>query len=150
MLFSWPNAKVNGLTVPFWESEIDFSAPGGGYIVALVLANMLPPVLGLASLKSNPDPNASPDYSDNGSLIITTLAGLAQIILGSLYNWASGADGKTKASTIIGGLSYIDSPLAMQSVVEETEGASPWVKVLVDGLSGCVVLTIYLVTGTDA
>jgi len=150
MLFSWPNAKVNGLTVPFWESEIDFSAPGGGYIVALVLANMLPPVLGLASLKSNPDPNASPDYSDNGSLIITTLAGLAQIILGSLYNWASGADGKTKASTIIGGLSYIDSPLAMQSVVEETEGASPWVKVLVDGLSGCVVFTIYLVTGTDA
>jgi hypothetical protein len=35
-------------------------------------------------------------------------------------------------------------------VVEETEGASPWVKVLVDGLSGCVVFTIYLVTGTDA
>lgn len=30
MLFNWPNAKFNGLTVPFWESEIDFSAPGGG------------------------------------------------------------------------------------------------------------------------
>ncbi|MET0695543.1 MAG: hypothetical protein ABWY56_16530 [Propionibacteriaceae bacterium] len=133
-ILTWPGNPVNNKTPPPF-SDRNTGGPDGAMIDWFQILGVAPSALALCGWLgkiTSTEPDSNEPY-DNYFLPGANCAiGIGSIVLTSLWNWATSQNTNSKSIGIMGELSYVMAPLAIQEVAEATEGVSFLVKLAID------------------
>ena len=133
-ILTWPGNPVNDKTPPPF-SDRNTGGPDGAMIDWFQILGVAPSALALCGWLgkiTSTEPSSNEPYENYFLPGANCAIGIGSIVLTSLWNWATTQNTNSKSIGIMGELSYVMAPLAIQEVAEATEGVSYLVKLAID------------------